>query len=195
MTDSMLTEAVAAYTRRRDRTEHPTGEFDARGRWQPAEGERRPCCAAVRSPSAAYPYSLMLHCRTVAHVAALYGIGSTELGRAVRGAAPRAVKRLGGDDFYKLVARLPDGRLVSIYDGETEYRIGVTLVQRARVAHKGGYYVHASRAEAEDTAVRGTDATRAAPRVVIRVRAEGSYVRYPNGKIAFSRVTPLEVPE
>jgi len=41
---------------------------------------------------------------------------------------------------YKVVDVLPDGRMVSLYDGETEYVIGKTMTQKAEHDHKGGYY-------------------------------------------------------
>lgn len=82
-----LQAAVDEYQRRRDRQSHPSGKFDSGGRWYPSNEERRGCCSNIRSPSRAYPYSLMLHCRTIEHVAALYGIGARELRAAVRKAA------------------------------------------------------------------------------------------------------------
>lgn len=63
-------EAAYVYLRRRDRLEHPEGEFDSAGRWTPSGDERQGCCALIRSPSRAYPYSLMTHCRSAEHVAA-----------------------------------------------------------------------------------------------------------------------------
>jgi hypothetical protein len=56
------------YTLRRDRLTNPSGRFDHAGRWYPSVAERCACCASVRSPSHAYPYSLMTHCRTLKHV-------------------------------------------------------------------------------------------------------------------------------
>jgi len=56
---------------RLNRESHPDGEFDKAGRWWPDEGERQECCEYIRSPSRAYPYSLMVHCRSREHVALL----------------------------------------------------------------------------------------------------------------------------
>lgn len=58
----------ATYEARRDRIEHPDGRTDNGGRWYPSDEERCECCAYVRSPSRAYPWSYMLHCRTRVHV-------------------------------------------------------------------------------------------------------------------------------
>ena len=79
-----LRTAVAAYYERRDRRAHPDGDFDTAGRFTPATSEWRDCCTAIRSPSRNYPYSYMLHCRTVVHVAALYDVDVAALRHAIR---------------------------------------------------------------------------------------------------------------
>ena len=105
---------------------------------------------------------------------------------------PEERAREGGDSYYKAVA--VDGeRLLSIFDGRTEYRIGETLVEPVRKGHGGGFYVYPSLEAALDVEVPPDSMLRRAPRAIIRVRAEGQYTRYDNGKLAFSRVTPLEV--
>lgn len=57
---------------RQARSEHPDGKFDSAGRWYPSDEERQSCCDFVRSPSRAYPYSLMVHCRSKKHIANLF---------------------------------------------------------------------------------------------------------------------------
>lgn len=191
--EERLREAALEYIRRQEREAHPLGEFDHAGRWYPVEEERRPCCGRVRSPSRAYPYSLLLHCRTIGHVAALYGVGEEELRRAVRKMRPP--KRLKGE-FYKLVAVDGSGRLLSIYDGKTEYKLGEELTQAARREHGGGYYVHRTPEEAHAASFPSDSYyLRVRPKAValLKVKAEGQYVRYDGGKLAFSRITPLEV--
>ncbi len=79
-----INEAAAEFTRRKNRTEHPAGSFDRAGRWFPADGERCDCCASLRTPSRAFPYSLMLHCRTAAHIAAKYGLDALEIKREAK---------------------------------------------------------------------------------------------------------------
>ena len=49
--------------------------------------------------------------------------------------------------YYKVVAKTL-GRLLSIYDGKTEYILGSTLHEKVQPNHKGGYYVYASLEEA-----------------------------------------------
>ena len=82
--DSLLHAAAKTYLARHDRVEHPAGGFDRAGRWVPSAIERQDCCECIRTPSRAYPYSLMLHCRSAEHVANLFGVTPRELRRAAR---------------------------------------------------------------------------------------------------------------
>lgn len=59
------------YQKRQTRLVDPDGKFDNGGRWYPSESEKCECCGYVRSPSRAWPYSYLLHCRTRKHVANL----------------------------------------------------------------------------------------------------------------------------
>jgi len=77
-------QAAREYIARRDRRKHPLGHFDGGGRWYPSEDETRSCCATIRAPSRRWPYSLMLHCRTIRHVAALYGVEASDVRRAAK---------------------------------------------------------------------------------------------------------------
>lgn len=61
----------------RDRKSHPEGKFDNAGRWYPAE--YCPCCNNIRSPSRAYPYTLLTHCRSAAHLAYVYEIEASDI--------------------------------------------------------------------------------------------------------------------
>jgi hypothetical protein len=79
-----LSLCLEEYLARQNRERHPDGSFDKGGRWYPSEREQRECCAFIRSPSRAWPYSLMKHCRSVEHVAALFDIDPRILRRAVR---------------------------------------------------------------------------------------------------------------
>lgn len=77
-----ITEAAQMYIRRQDRAEHPAGRFDRAGRFW--ADEQCSCCAGIRTPSRAWPYSQMAHCRTLRHIAQLTSTSETELRRAVR---------------------------------------------------------------------------------------------------------------
>ena len=145
----------------------------------------------VRSPSVAYPNSLMTHCRSIGHIANLHGVSASAL-RSRIAQDRKATQREGGDSYYKAVAAV-DGKHLSIYDGCTEYKIGATIADRARQDHEGGIYVYATEQEARRAQVPDLSDLLDAPRAVLRVRAEGPYCRYENGKLAFSKVTPLAV--
>ena len=76
--------AAQEYLNRQARKTHPEGKKDRAGRWYPSEQEHQACCSAIRSPSRSWPWSLMTHCRTAAHVAELYQVPVGELRRVVR---------------------------------------------------------------------------------------------------------------
>jgi len=82
--DEVVIQAAYEYVRRQKRDVHPDGIFDGVGRWYPSDSEERPCCDYIRRPSGRWPYSLMVHCRSVVHVAALYGVDPREVRRAVK---------------------------------------------------------------------------------------------------------------
>jgi hypothetical protein len=194
-----LEAALALYTARQERQNYPIGTFDSEGRWYPDPEEYRDCCQEVRSPTRAYPYSYMLHCRTLKHIARLHALDERAL-RAAANARKRTLgikpRREGGNHYYKYykaVAIAPGPRLLSIYDGETEYCKGITVSDPARQGHAGGIYVYPSADAAADAALPWDSMLRCLPRAILRVRAEGPYCRYDNGKLAFSRVTPLEI--
>ena len=119
------------------------------------------------------------------------GVDLAELRRAAR--KQYSPNREGGDYYYKAVA-VVDGKCLSIFDGVTEYRLGETVVDAARQGHEGGIYCYDNLEDARSAAVPTASVLRNAPRAILRVRAEGRYCRYGN-KLAFSRVTPLEVVE
>jgi hypothetical protein len=75
--------AAAQFIRRQNRTEHPAGKFDKAGRFELANEERRTCCAGIRTPSRAYPYSEMIHGRSAQHVAHLHHISRGDIIRQV----------------------------------------------------------------------------------------------------------------
>ena len=58
--------AQQLFQARQDRTAHPAGTFDKKGRFYLSE--RASCCNAIRTPSARWPYSEMLHGRTLRHI-------------------------------------------------------------------------------------------------------------------------------
>lgn len=69
-----LAAAYRVWKARKDRTQEPEGEFDRAGRWFPSEAEERSCCYSIRTLSRRWPYTLINHCRSGGHVAALTGV-------------------------------------------------------------------------------------------------------------------------
>jgi len=76
--------AAREYLARQDRRSDPVGGFEPNGTWFPAPSERRDCCDEVRWPSRRWPWSLMEHCRSAKHVAALYNVSRADLLRVAR---------------------------------------------------------------------------------------------------------------
>jgi hypothetical protein len=62
---------------------YPSGKSDNGGRWYPDPLERRACCAQIREPSRAWPWSLWHHCHTAKHVAYLYDLDPLALRRYI----------------------------------------------------------------------------------------------------------------
>ena len=79
-----IMDVARIYLDRQARLSHPHGAFDSAMRWHPDQEELRDCCNMIRSPSRAYPHSLMIHCRTLRHVAALYCKDAKKLAIAVK---------------------------------------------------------------------------------------------------------------
>lgn len=74
-----LEAAAKSYIRRKNRVEHPEGEFEVNGCWYPSKKERCPVCGCVREPSGAWPYTLSQHCRSAEHMANKHGVLRVEL--------------------------------------------------------------------------------------------------------------------
>jgi hypothetical protein len=76
-----LRAAAQRYLDLQARTAHPVGRADKGGRWYPKKTQ--PCCVGIRSPSRAWPWSLMAHCRTAQHVAYDTGYNVAVLRQAI----------------------------------------------------------------------------------------------------------------
>jgi hypothetical protein len=186
--------AYAAWKALQDREIHPEGEFDSKQRWYPAPSERCECCSAIRSPSAAYPFSLIKHCRSVEHVARRFNVPVAALRKRIAKDRPR--RQVVHADHFKLVA-VVEGRYFSIYDGTTEYAIGRMLREPARPNHGGGYYCYPAiddiRSARPHRLFPDESALADAPKAILKVRVGGRKIKYDNGKVAFSELTPIEV--
>lgn len=82
--DTETIEAAKEFLARQDRTSHPEGYFDNANRWEPSKDEECWCCGMGRTPSRAFPFSKMQHCRTAKHVSKLLNVDELELKRAAK---------------------------------------------------------------------------------------------------------------
>lgn len=90
---SKLTKAVKCYINRQARTEHPSGHSDNGGRWYPDGHEACSCCDYIRTPSRGFPYSLMVHCRTITHISALFEVDESLLRKSIN-AYKKSLKKI-----------------------------------------------------------------------------------------------------
>ena len=82
--------AANEFEARQRHTRHPIGHYEGGRRWWPdPDSERRVCCIGLREPSYAWPNSLRDHCRTLGHVAELFGVLAVDLQRHVKARAAR----------------------------------------------------------------------------------------------------------
>ena len=77
-----LRNAATLYIDLNSRKIHPRGLSDSVGRWMPSQELK--CCKSIRTPSRSWPWSLLLHCRTLVHVAKDTGYELEILRAAVR---------------------------------------------------------------------------------------------------------------
>lgn len=99
---------------------------------------------------------------------------------------------------YKLV-RLDGEKMVSLYDGSTEYAIGKRLAQAARDEHRGGYYAYDTAEQVRAAWDNGTlvPASRrpAGGQVaLLKVEIYGTIIEY-GSKLAATYLKPVEVVE
>jgi len=145
----------------------------------------------------------MTHCRTLKHVAALYQVDPRDLRELHNERRERKEpEREGGDHYYKAVQKCPNGStFFSLYTFQGkgfEYRIGETVEELPRQGHNGGVYVYDTVQAARELA-EGYYNLSPDQYVVLRCRCEGAYCVYDktyiggNRKLAFHKVTPLEV--
>jgi len=79
----MNVEQAAAYQLKlASREINPCGFFDKAGRWFPSI--ETVSSASIRQPSRAFPYSLMVHCRTAKYIAQVQGIDLAELKKEIK---------------------------------------------------------------------------------------------------------------
>lgn len=211
--DTALRDAAACYLERKARTAHPDGSTDNGGRWYPADAERQPCCSTIRTPSRAHPWSLMLHCRTLAHIAWRYDVDEAALRRAVRRQTPtRTVQRQTRYKVVRVVAQEPPSPPIyrSLYDAAYVYALDTTYRQAAKPDHEGGWYVRpllwqdtphffgdavGPRRTLEDAFRRGDiiDMPPPGTYAILECDVWGRCIEYSNGKEAWTYLKPVAV--
>jgi hypothetical protein len=127
--------------------------------------------------------------------------------RAVKSELPIEWQDLIGEPFklqaptkaemtvYKLLIER-DGKLLSIHDSTVVYPIGKWLRQKARPNHRGGFYAFETQDEAEqvkDWRMTKNELRFGGVIVMVKCTARGGWVRYSNGKIAFSEIRADEI--
>lgn len=185
-----------------ERSEHPDGKFDGKKRWYPSDKEHCDCCDYIRSPSTAYPFSYMVHCRTKKHIQNLVekhwgdqdylrGLGAEEEIRIPE--RPKPQRKCADGIAYKKVAIGDDGRLRSVFNG-SPWVLGKERRETAKSNHQGGLYVYANKSEALQAPFPKDSWGEHNPKAVVKCLVMGSYRVYGN-KLAFSSVTPINVVE
>ena len=79
-----LDKAAQEYLNRKSKKTFPKGSFHNH-KWYPSEEEKRNCCFAIRHPSIKFPYSLLGHCRTIKHIANVFGVKLSDLEKHMKG--------------------------------------------------------------------------------------------------------------
>lgn len=77
-------EAALEYLKRQARVSHPDGSFDKQHRWYPSAQENCGVSDTIRLPSARWPFSYLHACRSLKHVATLFGADETDMRRAMK---------------------------------------------------------------------------------------------------------------
>ena len=94
------------------------------------------------------------------------------------------------------VVRVEEGRMLSVYDGETEYRLGKTMRQKAEPAHGGGYYSYTRPPEELEEAFREGDVVGTPPPgryAVLECEIWGRKIEYGDYKVASTYLRPVKV--
>ena len=80
-----LCAAAQCYVQRREGKEIPLGYSNKQGWWFPEQAESQyGCCQALTRPSRSRPLVLLRHCKTLRHIAEMYGVVETHLRRYVQ---------------------------------------------------------------------------------------------------------------
>lgn len=81
--NDQLQRAVWTVLLRRKGILFPAGDWDE-GVWVPYISEHAACCDAIAPPNRRNPTTLLRHCVTIRHIAAIHGVEERELRRTMR---------------------------------------------------------------------------------------------------------------
>lgn len=196
--------AIKLYNERQSRDVDPDGTFDRAGRWYPSDTERCSCCRYISSPTRSYPYSYMTHCRSSEHVANVCDLNNDDKHVFLTAIKQQAAKKASATKkantprrirktmtVYKSVAVTGDWRLVSIYDGQTEYQLNKPVQQKVQSKHCSGLYAYESINDARCAVFPRESRAYYNARVILKCKATGEILRYGN-KLAVSKLVPVE---
>jgi hypothetical protein len=120
MTDNVEI-AAQIYISRRERSSHSDGSFDKAQRFYPDDDEEQSCCDCIRRPSRGYPYSFMVHCRTLGHVCAILRVEEPAVRQVLSKIDPQRLKAAAAREekrqlliqlIRERLTRLPDDSIV-----------------------------------------------------------------------------------
>lgn len=116
-TTDLVEIAAHTYISRRDRQSHPDGSFDKAKRWYPNDDEERPCCGFIRHPSRGFPFSLMVHCRTLQHICRVVEVDETAVRKVLAKIDPQRLAAAKAREAKRIaLASLVQVRLAKIPD-------------------------------------------------------------------------------
>jgi len=97
--------------------------------------------------------------------------------------------------YFKVVAKV-DGRYLSIFDGQTEFKLGERIARMPALGHRGGFFAYDTIEDARDQLAmlpKGSKLIKA-DRTVLRVSGNVPHAeaRRAHGKVMLWAMTPLE---
>jgi len=188
--NNKIRKAIDEFKALQSREKNPVGSFDSAGRWYPDESEKCEFCDSTRSPSRSYPYSLLLHCRTLKHICSKYELDYSEVKKAMNAEKPQ--KKVEKQIMYKKVAYV-NGELQSVFSGEV-YIPEKTYCEKVQDNHRGGYYAYETIENAVNAEFPEDSCNTSAEKIVVKVEMWGRSIKYGNKKTAYTYMKIVNLP-
>lgn len=95
--------------------------------------------------------------------------------------------------FFKAVAKI-GGRYMSIFDGQTEFKLGERIERVPAMGHRGAFFAYESIERAREASFPKSSQLLNADRVLLRVRGNAPHAetKRAHGKVMLWAMTPLE---